>query len=425
MGTQLDRTGRRCRATSTVGASLLLVMVSLSVAMGFLVVPGTERFGVSTAQFLVYYSIFMLSGAVAVAPMGRLVAKYGPRIVVVLGSALTALSYLGMALSPSMIVFYLMSAPLGVGWAASTLLPANTILTGWHTHSRRGLVLGIAASSTGLGGLVWGLVLPRVFGTMGFSGGLLVFAGLSVLLGVLPGILLIHNPPVNAGTANAGGLSRAQARAERRAALRGFGPAVALLTVTAVLFSIESIYGQIQPAVYRSFGIDAVTGGMLLSYFAVCGLLTKPVLGFLHDRLGTKALLGALGALFILGVPAISLLGHLGLWAFLMLIPIAAISLGVPTVILPLLTAKAVGQTRFPAAYGTVVSGMWVGLALGAPLWGLIFDLTGGYGAAMYVAGAVGLVGLYLAHQALRSGDRARATVDAAGSPVEGERAPA
>lgn len=393
---------RRHRTMSTVGAFLLMVMASLNMAMGFLVLPGSKWFGVTTGQYLLWYTVYMLSSAAVFVAVGKLMATIGVRRVIVMSGTLVVLCLFAMAYAPNIVVFYVLACPLGIGWAGTAALASNSIITRWHT-AKRGMVLGVVATGIGVGGFIWGILFPPVLAAFGFRGGMLAVACLVILLSLVPGIFLIKDSP----RLPAYGATQ-ESSGKRRGLLNSVATPVALLGAASLVIALEGTFSQIQPAVYAASGIDLQLAGLLVSYYALCGIVAKPLLGYLYDRLGTGVLFVALGVLFIVGLPGIALLRELGIWVFWILIPIAAISLSVITVVLPLLTVRAVGEDRFPVAYGVVMSGTWVGLAVGLPLWGMTFDVTGDYDLAMLLAGLAGLAGLALSFIALKLGIRAQ-----------------
>ncbi|MDQ0691444.1 hypothetical protein [Arthrobacter sp. W4I7] len=73
------------RPRSTVGAAMLVMAAGTTVAFGFLVGPGSSHFGVTTAQFLLWYSIFTISTAIAGSLTGRLSEKLGINLLVNIG----------------------------------------------------------------------------------------------------------------------------------------------------------------------------------------------------------------------------------------------------------------------------------------------------------------------------------------------------
>ena len=396
---------------STVAAFGAIMTSSTPVAMGFLVIPGSEHFGVTTAQFLIYFTLFLLTSAALFGFTGRLILRIGVRPVLITGGIISALAWVGMAYAPNIYVFYIFAFIMGVGASGNNLLPANTLITGWHVHKRRGTVLGLAATGAAFGGMIIGFVCPSIMAAGGFVGGALAIGAMIFICSTLTGIFLAKNPP-RPGEENADDTVEATSKADRKAAIKGFGFTVVLLAIAGFLFSLENAFNTVQAAVYTTFGIDLVTAGLMISFFSLCGIVAKPLLGFMHDKLGVKVLLSTLVVLYILGLPALALSMQLGLNLTFPILVIAAISLSVPTVILPLLAVNAAGRERFPIIYGFMLTGSFAGTGIGVPLWGLVFDTTGSFALAMYGGGIGGLIGLGLAFYGLRRGMRYRQSMN-------------
>ena len=409
--TPAQRRYRRNRALSTVAAFGAIMTSSTPVAMGFLVIPGSEHFGVTTGQFLIYFTLFLLTSAALFGFTGRLISRVGVRIVLIIGGFISALAWVGMAFAPNIYVFYIFAFIMGVGASGNNLLPANTLITGWHVHKRRGTVLGIAATGAAFGGMIIGFVFPSVMAAGGFVGGSIGIGVMIFICSALTGIFLAKNPP-RPGEENADDSIEAASKAERKAAIKGFGFTVVLLAIAGFLFSLENAFNTVQAAVYTTFGIDLATAGLMISFFSLCGIVAKPLLGFMHDKMGMKALFVALTILYILGLPALALSMQLGLNLTFPILVIAAISLSVPTVILPLVAVNAAGRERFPIIYGFMLTGSFAGTGIGVPLWGVVFDLTGSFSLAMYGGGVGGLIGLALAFYGLRRGLRYRMSMN-------------
>jgi len=409
--TPAQRRYRRNRALSTVAAFGAIMTSSTPVTMGFLVIPGSEHFGVTTGQFLIYFTLFLLTSAALFGFTGRLISRVGVRIVLIIGGIISALAWVGMAFAPNIYVFYIFAFIMGVGASGNNLLPANTLITGWHVHKRRGTVLGIAATGAAFGGMIIGFVFPGVMASGGFVGGALGIGLMIFICSTLTGIFLAKNPP-RAGEEHADDSIEAVSKDQRKAAIKGFGLTVVLLAIAGFLFSLENAFNTVQAAVYTTFGIDLATAGLMISFFSLCGIAAKPLLGFMHDKMGMKALFVALVILYILGLPALALSMQLGLNLTFPILVIAAISLSVPTVILPLVAVNAAGRERFPIIYGFMLTGSFAGTGIGVPLWGVVFDLTGSFSFAMYAGGVGGLIGLALAFYGLRRGLRYRQSIN-------------
>ncbi|WP_086709049.1 MFS transporter [Streptomyces antimycoticus] len=415
-----DRRYRAHRLMATIAAFGMMVTVSTVAAAGFTVIPGTERFDVGAGRYLIWYSVFTLSNAAVYTYAGKLLKRHGARAVSITGSIGVAASFLGMGTAPNLTVFYAWSAVLGVSWTGCTYLVSTHLTTVWHTHARRGTVVGLVATGFSFGGFLWGLVFPPIVSATGFTGAFVAIAAFVTLFAVLPALFMVREPrePVSGPTRKAESTAPTDP-GHGKHLMRGFGIVTALLGAAFFLFALESAFVSVQPAVYDNLHVDATTAGFLVSVYSVSGLIAKPVLGYLHDRLGVIALYSVLVGLFVLGLPMIALFGHLGDGFLFLLLPVAALSLSVPTIIVPLITVRAVGQARFAVVYGLTLSAFAVGLAVALPLWGLTYDLTGSYSLAMFGGAGLGIVGVGISYAAYRVGrDRHPAPTSAVPEPA-------
>ena len=389
---------RRHRAMATVAAFGAVMTSSTPVAMGFLVIPGSEHFGVTTGQFLIYFTLFLFTASVMCSFTGRLMQRFGVRAVLSTGGLISSLAWVAMAFSPNIYVFYFLAFLMGIGASGNNLLPAKTLIIGWHVHKRRGTVLGSVATGAATGGMLIGLIFPSVMKAGGFVGGAIGIGIMVFICSVLTGIFLAKNPP-RAGEENADEDSAhdTSTKAGRKSLIKG-----------SFLFSLEGAFSSMQAAVYPTFGIDLQTAGLMVSFYSICGIIAKPLLGFMHDKLGMKPLFIALTALFILGLPALALSMQLGLNMTFPILAIAAISLSIPGVIIPLVAVNAAGRERFATIYGFMLTGSYTGTGIGVPVWGVIYDLTGSFTVAMYGGGAAGLIGLLLVYIGMQRGLRVR-----------------
>ncbi|MBY4108311.1 MFS transporter [Rhodococcus fascians] len=399
---------RSKRLMATIAAFGMMVTVSTVTATGFTVAPGMERFDVGAGTYLIWYSIFTLAVAAVNSFSGSLISRYGVRKVASVGSIGTAVSYLGMGFAPNLIVFYMLAAVLGVSFTGCTYLMSTHLTTAWHTHDRRGTVVGIVAMGVAVGGFLWGLIFPPVIEQYGFTGAFVTIAIAVSIFTVLPALFLVREPVIEDLDP-----ATTKSKAERKGLLTGYVGITVLLGIAFFLFAFESAFVSVQPAVYANLGADATTAGLLLSVYATSGLIAKPVLGYMYDRFGVFTLFVILVILFLLGLPLIAVFGGLGGGILFALVPVAALSLSVPTIILPLITVRTVGQARFPLVYGIALSIWSLGLATAGPLWGYTLDVTGTYTVALFAAGGLGIVGIIFTFFAYRLGTRIRESEEA------------
>src|SRR3954447_19497758 len=127
---------------------------------------------------------------------GYVVDRIGERIVLALGSALTAAAAFAAASAHSLVTVGVFLF-LGGMAAASSNSASGRLVIGWFPPQQRGLVMGIRQTATPLGVGVGALVIPRLAENHGIAAALafpaIVCAGAAVISGL--GVLDPPRPP--------------------------------------------------------------------------------------------------------------------------------------------------------------------------------------------------------------------------------------
>ncbi len=139
-------------------------------------------FSVSTASLAV--SVFFLSGGVAGLGVGKWVQLHDPRYSISCGAILSCIAVSSLPFVSQLWQLLLVYALFGVGFAASALLPATTLVTRWF-HRRRAIALSIASTGLSLGGVLLTPLSAVLVSSLGFNGAAPVL-GLLYLVGILP-----------------------------------------------------------------------------------------------------------------------------------------------------------------------------------------------------------------------------------------------
>jgi MFS family permease len=127
------------------------------------------------------FSMGMVVSAVAGVPVGRLLNRYGPRVVMTSGSLGGVTALLAVAAAPTLAWFFTAWALAGVAQSALLYPPAFAALTRWYGPSRiRAMtVLSLAA------GLSSTLFAPLTAALVGLLGWRVTYVALAALLGVI------------------------------------------------------------------------------------------------------------------------------------------------------------------------------------------------------------------------------------------------
>lgn len=391
----------------------MMMVLSILGAFGYLIVPGMARFQMSAAEFLLAFTLSALAAAAGFPVAGKLMARVGVKTVVIVAAVVMIVSMVLLSVVTSSALFYLLFVTFGFGSAGAGILTSSTLMTGWYAPGSRGRAIGIVSVGAGVGGIMWGFVMPTVILAWGWSGAFLTLGAFLVIAALLPGLLLISNPPLGIADGDA-----AEGTKKPRIRLRGvLLLTIFLLSLSGFLFSTESTFAQLQPAIYASKGIDPVLAGELNSALAFASIILGPLMGFLHDRFGVRVLLIILGISFAVGLPGVLILASVNPVSVFFIVPLIGFAVNTTPVAVPLVSGHVLGAERFASVYGFVIMGGYVGAALGAPVWGLVFDRTGSYDLAMYFAAGIALVGVILLGSIYSRRRKIAAAIDITDSP--------
>ena len=124
--------------------------------------------------------------------VGYIIDRYGPRTAMIPGVVVLSASFflLRQVVSPRQL--YLLYFGVGIGMAATTLLPAQTLISRWF-DKKRGRAMGVIAVAAGLGSVVWIPVSTRLVEVVGWRGAYGVL-GIIVACASLPFIIFLIRP---------------------------------------------------------------------------------------------------------------------------------------------------------------------------------------------------------------------------------------
>ncbi len=359
--------------------------------------------------FLIYFSILTL--AIVIPLMffaGRLLAKYGSRVMLIVGGIIMTGGLALFAASTGNMTFYLAGALLGLGYGMSIPLVPPVLVNAWFV-ARRGLVLGIVLAGTGVGGLIWATIGPSLAqSSLGWRGVISIMAAAMAICTIVPALFLIRNKPADVGLV-AYGADTSEAAADgvpgSTQAVPGFTYKQAVKNANfwiacasfLILGSVASLT-QVLSIVFRTAAypnpIDKTswTPGQVAFYSSLFMVwltflvIWKPVLGLLNDKIGLVGMMllsMTLMALALVYLPSMVYGSSVALMYVAMIFLSAGISNALVTP--PLVITQAMGLREFGKIFALAVAFIYVGNAIGAPIWGVL-GTSGNTKIGMYVA---------------------------------------
>ena len=384
---------------NVVGATFVMALFSFGLGFYGLTVyvaalQGLHGWAASTvsAPITVHYVV----GALLTTSIGDLYERFGPRVVVAIGSVAMAagIAALGIVTQPWQL--YPTFAVMSVGWGAMSGAAINILLAPWFQR-RRGLVVSIAFNGATLGGVIIAPALILLIGVAGFTRAVAAAAVvlLVVLLAVAAGVMRRSPEELGLGpdgdprpSAHAGPSATGERRWPR-GALRTWrfwsvsAPfALGLAAQVGVLTHLVAVVTPMLGASGSARAVSATTAA------AVIGRLGT---GFVVDRLNRRRVSSATLVIQIIGL---TLLG----WAPSAVVVYAGCALfglgvGNLTTLPGLILAVEWPREHFSALVGLVVGVNQFTFAFGPSLVGILRDWAGTYGLALGVCSALQAAG--------------------------------
>lgn len=390
-----------------VGSAFLMVSVSLgTTCLSFFVAPVTKELGYSRSTFTVYFSVMTIVAMLTTPFVGKAIHKYGVRKIGIAGGLCGTAGFVGLSFCSSMMSFYIAGAVLGVFLFGCTQLNAAVAVSTWFV-AKRGTIMGIVMSASGLGGGLFSLVLPGFIAAHGWRNGYLFLSVAWFIFTVPVSLLLLTNKPQDVGLEPYG---KAQGRTQKaiQSETTGISYSTALRTPPLYLLMCANLLlcavaGMLQhlPAFYMGNGMTLRQIGSLMSILMIAMIVAKVVLGIASDKFGFTWPVVGLTVLFV----ASFLLMPTKSYAVLAVSMICmSFGNGSLSVMPPLFTAQIFGQKDYAKLWALASMSATFGTAIGPPIWGLVYDTTKSYLVGLYIAPVLILAGSFFWLYALKAG---------------------
>ena len=352
--------------------SLSVFLQPMAVAMGW------SRTGIATAAML----NFLAMGVGAFA-WGWLSDRFGTRVVVLTGGVLLGLGMVVASRVDTLLQFQLVYG-LVVGVASGAFYaPLTATTTKWFTKNRS-LAVALVSAGLSVGSTVMAPFARWMISAYDWRTAMLVIGDL-VWLVIIPAAFLVRDP--KAPAAGAGPVA-------------GDGPDLTIGQVVrtpqfaAIAFTHFAccaahsgpIFHMVTHALDR--GVPAMAAATVLSAAGLASLSGKIGCGIFADRMGAKRVLVAGLALQALAI--FLYLGSGSLASFYGLALIFGFAYGGVMPLYAILVREYFGARVMGSAFGAVSLVATLGMALGPPIGGWLFDAFGSYAWMFVGSGAIG-----------------------------------
>lgn len=374
-------------------------------AIGSFMVPMTQELGWTRAEFILPRSIGQFVMALTGFYVGARVDRYGGRRFMLAGLSMLAVALFALSFVHAWWQWVVLNGVvLTIGAALIGNLVVNVTLSKWFVE-RRGQAIAWSSMGVSFAGIGVTPAVTRCIDTYGWRIGWQAMALATVLL-TLPAALMMRRAPEDHGLLpdgktraqlESGGAARAQAdfasSMTREQALRTRTFYMLVLAFSMFQVLIPVVLLQTVPFVTDA-GYSRNTAAMMITLASVPALVTKPIWGWMIDRMNPKPLGAASailsGAALILIVLGIQARSEPAAWAAFLLL---GVGWGGMIPIQEVIWARYFGR-RYLGAVRSAALPFALVLGAGGPLAVAHYqDLTGSYNAAFLVVAGMSILG--------------------------------
>ena len=386
-GLASSRRGRTILATSFVTLAIIYgVWYSYSVFL----VAFIREFGWDRSLVAGAFSIFVLLHGGLGPAVGWLLRHTGPRWPILIGAVVMGG---GLVLTAETTAWWHLYLAFGgvtaIGMSLTGWVPVVVLVRNWFPD-RVGTAMGIASAGIGVGVLAVIPLAQLMIEWWGWRWAFRVLAVLTVGWGIPSGLWLVQDPPAMgaASTGPRGGQAPAAAGAHWTLAaavkswrfwgvaavywLGNFGTQMLMIHQVAYLVDHE---------------VSALTAASVAGAVGLVSIAAKLGWGILSDRTGRELTSSLAFGCFIAGIGALVLAGRnptaILLYGYAVLM---GLGYGVLSPVFPSVASDLFSGPGFPTIYGSLYTVICLALAAGPWVAGQVYDLTGSYAIALWIA---------------------------------------
>lgn len=338
-------------------------------------------------------TLFYVTSALLLIPVGGVIARAGPQPIFALGGTALALGVAAVGHVTAPWQTYAVFLVLGVGWACLSTTAVATTLAPWFER-HQGRAVSIASLGASVGGMAGTPILLFGIAQLGFAATTAIAAALTFVVLLPLALLVMKRRPQDIGLLPDGAATVRMAATgtaptwSRRSALRttalrsimlafGIGMMMQVGFVTHQVTMLSSALGPV--------GISATAAGT-----ATAALGSRLILARFADQMSPRrvaslmmaAASAALALQALLPLPAVLVLGSL----------LMGMTIGNVTTLAPIVVRREFGAASFGAVYGIASCVIQLATGMGPSFYGLLHDAFGGYRMPLLLAAASDLV---------------------------------
>lgn len=277
-----------------IGICCMALVANLQYGWTLFVGPMSSAHHWSRAEVQVAFSIFILTETWLVPVEGWLVDKFGPRPVVAAGAIFAAIAWMMNSMATTLPVLYVAGVVAGVGAGCVYGTCVGNALK-WFPD-KRGLAAGLTAAGFGAGAAITVIPIAKMINTSGYAHAFMFFGiaqGIGIL--VLSMLLVRPRPPKGVTVSRANLAAKVDCPPAKMVRTPVFwmmyacfvAVAAGGIMATAQIGPIAKDFGLAKLPM-TLFGLTLPLLTMTLSVDSLCNGFTRPLCGFISDKIGRE-----------------------------------------------------------------------------------------------------------------------------------------
>jgi MFS family permease len=350
-----------------------------------------QEFGWSMTQVSISAALFGIAMGLSNPLVGNLFGRFGARKTMLISAAISVLALVAYAGLQNLAMLYVIALVSGFGVAGTTILPAQTLVINWFDQFR-GRAMGLTMLGIGAGGFLLPPFNEFMIRLIGWRLAWVV-AAVTLVVIVIPLIaIFVRTWPSELGLLADGAKKRdpsdsAPARSVTGLSVKEAAATTAFWLLLVIyllqLVGVSAMNFHFVPFAAQELGFEPQQAAFYFGLTVGFSIVGRLLFGWLADRWPPALLLALTFAMLALGTALIELLiFQMGL-RDVRLLGIYALAFGIGMggnfVTMPVLVGRCFGQLHFSRIMGLLMSGFAVGIIVGIPGAGVIFDRTGSY----------------------------------------------
>ncbi|MDP3064786.1 MAG: MFS transporter [Chloroflexota bacterium] len=369
--------------------------------------PIIETFGWTRAATSAAFSI-QQSESGAIAPfVGLFIDKFGPRRVMLVGTALTGLGFIAISRTTSLVTFYAAMTLLALGLSLGSYVVVATTVSNWFVR-KQGLAMAVFSTGAGLAGTI-APILVLLIDAHGWRT-TLVWVGVGTWVVGIPVALVLRRRPEDYGQLPDGDAPGGVAQQDVRLGVRGlrwrmphrprlaqgeFSAREAMRTrsfwmlaiaLTTGFFAMSGVNVHLIPA-QTSFGFSRGMAALTVTLLTVLSLGGRWVGGFLADFVDERRILAVGYVIQAIGILVLAM--ATSYWHVMLFLLLYASGFGATVPTRTVIQARFFGRKSFGTLMGILMT-FSTAFSMASPvLVGWMYDIQGSYRMAFMVLAAV------------------------------------